>query len=36
MSKGAQISVAEKLVGKKDFLTRYIETQEKHPELPPW
>lgn len=33
---GAYIAVSEKLEGKKDFLTRYLDIQEKNPELPPW
>lgn len=31
-----EIPVAEKLSGKKDFLSRYLDIQEKSTELPPW
>lgn len=35
-ARGAQTPVAERLEGRKDFLTRYLETQDKSPELPSW
>ena len=33
---GTPIPVSKKLEGKPDFLTRFLDIQDKSPDLPPW